>query len=86
MPIQINRAVLVATVMALATPACGGNSAVPSSASAGNSNAAGSRAAVASPEDKKSILKLLTKNVTIGSTVDPTNGDMGPRAISVLQA
>jgi hypothetical protein len=86
MPIRLNRAILVATAMALATSACGGNSTVPSSAAAGSSNAAGSRAAVALSEDKTSILKLLTKNVTIGSTVDSKNGDMGPRAISVVQA
>jgi len=30
-------------------------------------------------------LKLLKKDVTIGSTVDPTNGDMGPRAVTVVQ-
>ncbi|MFY9739933.1 MAG: hypothetical protein WAK11_12930, partial [Candidatus Cybelea sp.] len=39
----------------------------------------------AASTDMASILKLLKKDVTIGSTVDPTNGDMGPRAISVVQ-
>jgi hypothetical protein len=86
MPIRGNRAILVAMAMALVTSACGGNAAVPLSAPAGNSNAAGSRATVPSAVDKKSVLKTLTKNVTIGSTVDLTNGDMGPRAISVVQA
>jgi hypothetical protein len=80
MPIRINRAILVATVMALATSACGGNGAVPSNASV----AAPPRAAA--PADTTSILKLLTKNVTIGSTVDPKNGDRGPRAISVVES
>ncbi|MFZ1016717.1 MAG: hypothetical protein WAN39_02475 [Candidatus Cybelea sp.] len=35
-------------------------------------------------DDSTSILKRLTKDVTIGSTVDLKNGDMGPRAISVV--
>ena len=39
----------------------------------------------AAPADTTSILKLLKKDVTIGSTVDPTNGDMGPRAVTVVQ-
>jgi len=42
-------------------------------------------AAAASPADTTSILKLLTKDVTIGSTVDPANGDKGPRAVTVVQ-
>ena len=37
-----------------------------------------------SPSDSTSILKKLTKDVTIGLTIDPKNGDMGPRAISVV--
>jgi hypothetical protein len=36
------------------------------------------------PFDSTSILKKLKKDVTIGSTVDPGNGDTGPRAISVV--
>ncbi len=32
--------------------------------------------------DNTSILNKLTKDVVIGSTVDPTNGDTGPRALS----
>jgi len=79
MPMRINRAILVATVMALATSACGGNGAVPS-----NASVAGAAPRAVPATDTTSILKLLTKNVTIGSTVDPTNGDKGPRAISVV--
>ena len=81
MPLRINRSVLLATVMALAVSACGGNGAVPS-----NAGVAGAAPSAAVPAvDTTSILKLLTKNVTIGSTVDPKNGDKGPRAISVVQ-
>jgi hypothetical protein len=36
------------------------------------------------PDDTTSILKKLTKDVVIGSTVDAKNGDEGPRSISVV--
>jgi hypothetical protein len=36
--------------------------------------------------DTTSILKKLKKNVTIGSTVDPKNGDQGPRGLSFVAA
>lgn len=35
------------------------------------------------PIDTTSILQKLTKNVTIGSTVDTANGDQGPRALTI---
>ena len=38
------------------------------------------------PQDTTSILKKLKKNVIIGSTVDATNGDKGPRGFSVVNA
>jgi hypothetical protein len=63
-----------------ATSACGGNATVPS----GVLSAPGASSAV--PNDSISILKKLTKDVEIGSTVDPKNGDMGPRAISLARA
>jgi hypothetical protein len=85
MPFSNIRAVLLAAGVLLSASACNGTGAVPSSAPAANSDTAGSRAAVASPADTTSILKLLTKDVTIGSTVDPTNGDTGPRAVTVVQ-
>ena len=37
------------------------------------------------PADSTSILKKLKKDVVIGSTVDPTNGDKGPRALSIVK-
>ncbi|MGC1381461.1 MAG: hypothetical protein WA814_10635 [Candidatus Baltobacteraceae bacterium] len=36
------------------------------------------------PSDTTSILKKLTKDVVIGSTIDPINGDTGPRALSTV--
>jgi hypothetical protein len=71
--------------MVLVTSACGGNAAVPSTAVNGAGSAFGfSSAAINSitPADTTPILKGLKKDVVIGSTVDPTNGDMGPRGLS----
>jgi len=80
MSLRVNRSILLAALAALTASACGGNGAVPSNASVAGS------ARAAAPADTTSILKLLTKNVTIGSTVDTKNGDKGPRAISVVQS
>ncbi len=70
-----------------ALAACGGNGAVPNGLTGGNpaSQLAGSDASVASPADNTSILKLLKKDVVIGTTTDPTNGDTGPRALAVVK-
>ncbi|HEX3370064.1 MAG TPA: hypothetical protein VHS56_10860 [Candidatus Cybelea sp.] len=38
------------------------------------------------PNDTTSILKKLTKDVEIGSTIDPKNGDRGPRAIALVRS
>jgi len=88
MSLKMNRAVLLAAGVLLATSACGGNAAVPgSSAGAGNAGQFLSRITDdASPADTTSILKKLTKNVVIGSTVDPKNGDMGPHGLSVVKS
>lgn len=40
----------------------------------------------ARPADDTSILKKLKKDVKIGSTIDPKNGDTGPRAISLVHS
>lgn len=37
------------------------------------------------PVDTTSILKKLTKDVEIGSTVDPKNGDVGPRSLALAR-
>jgi hypothetical protein len=85
MPFSNIRPVLLAAGLTLAASACNGTGGVPSSVPAANSAGTGSRAAAASPADTTSVLKLLTKDVTIGSTVDPANGDKGPRAVTVVQ-
>jgi hypothetical protein len=80
MPSLNYRALLIAGA-ALATSACQGNSAVPA---ASQVSMAGASAVV--PEDSTSILKKLTKDIKIGSTVDLKNGDMGPTAISLVRS
>jgi hypothetical protein len=78
------RAALLSAGLTLTVSACNAGG-VLSSAPAPNSNAAVSPAATVSSADTTSVLKLLTKDVTIGSTVDPANGDMGPRAVTLVE-
>ena len=83
-----NRVALLLVGTLLAASACGGNGTVPSgpaSVGAGPPQVSGAGASVTSPADDTSILKKLTKDVIIGSTVDPTNGDMGGHALSVVK-
>jgi hypothetical protein len=78
------RSTLAASLVAFS--ACGGGAVAPNGttlSSLPNSQKA-SASADARPFGSTSILKRLTKDVTIGSTVDPRNGDKGPRAISVV--
>lgn len=81
------RAALLAAVVVVAASACNGSNAVPSTP-AGTLNGASSQTAGIdagiAPDDTTSILKKLTKDVVIGSTVDASNGDKGPRGISVV--
>jgi hypothetical protein len=83
MPFFHNRAALLAGAL-LATSACGGNGAVPSNAVASNPSlqVGVPQERAISPDDNTSILKKLKKDVVVGSTIDPTNGDTGPRSIS----
>jgi len=78
------RAAVLAAVALLATSACGGNGSVPSSAGIGNPALQLSvpQGGATSPADTTSILKKFKKDVVIGSTVDPTNGDTGPHSLS----
>ncbi len=80
-----NHRVLLLTAGALfATSACRGSTTIPSAPYSSQFSAPSARAIV--PNDTTSILKKLTKDVEIGSTVDPKNGDMGPRAISLVRS
>ncbi len=82
MPTFDNRVLVLIAGTLLATSACGGNTTVPSGAAQVSALSAGSVV----PNDTTSILKKLTKDVDIGSTVDSKNGDMGPRAISLVRS
>jgi hypothetical protein len=76
--------VFILTAGALfATSACGGNTTVPTASQLSGPSAA---SVVPNGTTSISILKTLTKDVEIGSTVDPKNGDMGPRAITRAKA
>ena len=94
MPTFKSRALMLSAGALFATAACGGNTTVPTGVAGVNSGLQVSRTSPVSapmarsivPDDTTSILKKLTKDVEIGSTVDPKNGDTGPRAISVARA
>ncbi|MFY9720790.1 MAG: hypothetical protein WAK16_14210 [Candidatus Cybelea sp.] len=67
-----------------ATAACAAH-AVPSAGDAVSPALQASSASASSlPDDSTSILKKLTKDVVIGSTVDSGNGDEGPRALTIV--
>ncbi len=78
------RFALAASLVAFS--ACGGGGVAPNGATLSTlpSSQKASASADARPFDSTSVLKRLTKDVTIGSTVDSENGDKGPRAISVV--
>jgi hypothetical protein len=82
MPTFNNRVLMLAAGALFATSACGGNTTVPSGVA--QLSTAGATSVV--PFDTTSILKKITKDVEIGSTVDPKNGDTGPRAISLVRS
>ncbi len=77
-----NRMLVLLAGTLLATSACGGNTTVPT----GSSLTSAPYARSVAPDDLSSILKKLTTDVVIGSTVDAQNGDMGPRAISLVRS
>jgi hypothetical protein len=85
MPIFNNRVLVLIAGTVFATSACGGNTTVPTGAAAPSQVSALGASSNASI-DKTSILKKLTKDVEIGSTVDPKNGDTGPRAPSLVRS
>ena len=82
MTISYHRVLLLAAGALFATSACGGNTTLPTYTSPVAAPGASRIGAV----DTTSILKKLKKNVEIGSTVDPTNGDTGPRAIALVKS
>lgn len=81
MPTFNKRLLILAAGVLFAASACHGNATIPST-----SQLAVPGASLIVPNDNTSILKKLKKNVEIGSTIDPKNGDMGPRAISLARS
>lgn len=79
-----SNSIIPAAAILLAVSGCAAH-AVPSSGDALSPALQVPRAGVSHSRraDMTSILKGLTQDVTIGSTVDPGNGDQGPRALSI---
>jgi hypothetical protein len=86
MPTFNNRVLVLIAGTLFATSACGGNTAVPTGAAGSTSQVSAPGAGSIVPNDTTSILKKLTKDVEIGSTVDGKNGDTGPRALSLVRS
>jgi hypothetical protein len=84
MPTLNNRVLLLIAGALFATSACGRNTTIPQVSYTSQVSAPAASSVV--PNDTTSILKKLTKDVEIGSTVDRKNGDMGPRAISLVRS
>jgi hypothetical protein len=80
-----NRVLALGAGALFATSACAGSNTVPAGSPAAAQFFSAARGSAA-PADTTSILKKLTKDIEIGSTVDAKNGDMGPRAISLVRA
>jgi hypothetical protein len=77
-----NRARYLIAAALLATSACAGNRSVPATG-LDAANASSFLRAGAGAVDTTSVLKALTKNVLIGSTVDAKNGDKGPHGLAI---
>jgi hypothetical protein len=82
MPTFDNRVLMLIAGVLFATSACAGSTTVPTGVAQVSALAPSSLV----PSDTTSILKKLTKDVEIGSTVDRKNGDTGPRAISLVRS
>ncbi len=72
----------------LVTAGCGGNNGtLPGSPGAGGASQLSlDLGGVDSPADTTSILKKLTKDLVIGTTVDAKNGDTGPHSLEIVGA
>lgn len=74
----------LALIGVLTAAACSNGGAVPT-AQSGAPYGVSDQGAAVPLADHTSILNKLTKDVVIGSTVDPGDGDTGPHAISIVQ-
>ena len=81
-----HRVALFLSAALIVTSGCGGNGSLPgSTATGGAAQSSSLHNGSVQPDDTTSILKKLTKDVVIGSTVDPKNGDTGPHSLSIVQ-
>jgi hypothetical protein len=96
MPTLNNRMLVLVVGAFFAASACGRNTTIPTGVAAVGGNS-GSQVSYRSrvsepgpssiaPNDSTSILKKLTKDVVIGSTIDAKNGDKGPRALALVRS
>jgi hypothetical protein len=83
MALRFYRPIIPAAVMVLASSGCAAHAVPPGGANPGL-QIPSVRVSDGRPADTTSILKKLTKDAVIGSTVDAKNGDEGPRAISIV--
>jgi hypothetical protein len=84
MALRLHRSIMGGLSILLVTSACAGQTIPASDAPYREPQDFPAPVHYTRPADTKSILKKLTKDVVIGSTVDPTNGDEGPRALSIV--
>jgi len=87
MRLRVTTSFLPAVLILLAASACAGSagsSAAPSGPAISALQRPRTETSGVQPASNKSILKLLKESVVIGSTVDPSNGDTGPYAISIV--
>ncbi len=83
MALRFYRPIIPAAVILMASWGCAAHAVPPGGANTGL-QISSVPASDSRPADTTSILKKLTKDVVIGSTVDAKNGDEGPRAISIV--
>jgi hypothetical protein len=84
MALRFYRSIIPAAVIALVTSGCAAHAVPPSDGAYPALQTSSLLASHSRPADSTSILKKLTKDVVIGSTVDAGNGDQGPRSISIV--
>ena len=84
MALHSYRPIIPAAVILLASSGCAAHAVPPSGGANSGLQSSSVPASDSRPADTTSILKKLTKDVVIGSTVDAKNGDEGPRAISIV--
>lgn len=85
MALTFRRGIVLAMAIPFAVAACAGDRAtLPNTGVNEASLQTHARSAASRPSDNHSILKRLKRDVVIGSTIDPSNGDTAPRAISVV--